>query len=127
MTSIQLKEVLDKAAYLKLWIKEVETYAEKRLNEGLKIEGWGLKAKRAQRVWKDASEVKESLWGEMYLTTSELISPAQAEKVLRSNKLDGEAIEKFLKANVVAISSGTTLAQHDDYAERDLESLFGEL
>lgn len=57
----------------------------------------------------------------------EVATPAQAEKILKDH-FSKKEIEEFLKANVVSISSGTTLAKtEDDYAERDLESLFGEL
>lgn len=96
------------------------------MNEGLKIEGWGLRPKRAQRVWKNIFEVMNTRMGKVLLST-ELVSPAQAEKILKQ-RYKPELIEEFFKANVVSVSSGMTLAQTtDDYAERDLESLFGEL
>ena len=92
----------------------------------MRIKGWALKPKRAQRVWKDVESVRFSSMGRPLLKV-EVATPAQAEKILKDH-FSKKEIEEFLKANVVSISSGTTLAKtEEDYAERDLESLFGEL
>lgn len=92
----------------------------------MRIKGWALKPKRAQRVWKDVDSVRFSSMGRPLLKV-EVATPAQAEKILK-DRFSKKEIEEFLKANVVSVSSGTTLAKtEEDYAERDLESLFGEL
>lgn len=120
LTSDQLKAFLDKAAYLKLWVKEVESYAEQRLNEGHKIKGWGLTPKRGSRVWVNQDKVMDLSIGKR-LTEWTLVSPAEAEKRLKEAGFKTEAIEKFLKDNVVTVSSGTKLSQTNN--EYDFDQL----
>ena len=122
LTSDQLKTILDRSAYLLLWVKDVRAYAEKILNEGGQIEGWGLKTKRASRVWVNQNKVLKSLWGED-LVSQELVSPAQAEKILKGLNYDADAIKDFMKENVVHVSSGTTLSQTDSQNNFDFTEL----
>jgi hypothetical protein len=69
-------------------------------------------AKRATRKWTDEEEATMRLLSygllEEEITKVELISPAQAEKVLKRSKL---ALPDDL---VTAVSSGSTLAPEDD-------------
>jgi len=121
-----ISNYLNKAAYLKLWIKDVEAYAEKRLKEGAKIPGYRLREKKAQRKWKNADEVLNSRIG-VALLQSDLASPAKAEKILRdSMDFSEETIQLFMKNNVVSVSSGLTLAPDEtgeDFLDEDFTPL----
>lgn len=115
-----ISELLEKSQYLKLWIKDIEAYAEARLREGAKIPGFRLREKKAQKKWVNAEAVSKSRIG-ISLMQYELCSPAQAEKLLK-NSLDfsKETIESFMKQNVVLVSSGLTIAK-DETGEDFLE------
>jgi hypothetical protein len=106
----QLKTILDKAEYLELWIDEVKRYAESVLKDGGKILGWELAPTRPQRVWQDPAFIKDNY---PELTVTELMSPAQAEKVLKKKDFDTKT---FLKDNVAHVSSGVKLSKTEiDY------------
>jgi Protein of unknown function (DUF2800) len=68
--------------------------------------------KRATRQWINQDEAKAALsrlgLDETELTETKLVSPAQAEKVLKKRKLE------LPDELVVAVSSGTTLAPEND-------------
>lgn len=121
LTSDQLRTILKSASYLKLWIKEVETYAEQRLRAGVVIPGFTLEPKRPQRQWKDETHVALE-FGDF--VTETLMSPAQAEAEMKRLGWDSERIEKFINDNVVAVSSGTKLSQTtNDFDDRGLDDL----
>ena len=84
---------------------------ELALEQGIEVPGCKLVAKRATRKWKSAEDASIAL--SEYLTEDELysrdlVSPAQAEKLLKTLKitLPEELVEK--------VSSGHTLALEDD-------------
>ena len=104
LSASQLKAVLDRAEYIELWIDEVKKYAEERVRNGDTIPGWGLVPKRAMRQWVDESKILNSDAGQL-ITVKNLLSPAQAEKVLKK-VMGAEGLERFMKSNVVAVSSG---------------------
>lgn len=127
LTSSQLKTILDRSAYIKLWIKEVEKHAEDMIKSGKKIEGWGLVPTRAQKTWRDLNDKNfvsyisfmESV-EEISFRTNEIVSPAQAEKILKRH-VDKDVVERFMNDFVVAVSSGEKLSQiNNDY---DLDGL----
>lgn len=121
LTSDQLRMILKSSSYLKLWIKEVEQYAEQRLNAGVQIPGWTLEPKRPQRQWKNPDHVRLE-FGDF--VREELMSPAQAEEEMKRLGWDAERIEKILNDNVVAVSSGTKLSQTtNDFDDRGLDDL----
>ena len=73
------------------------------------VPGYKLVAKRATRQWVDEAKAKDALSSmgvEPY--RQELLSPAQAEKVLKKSKL---ALPDDL---VVSVSSGSTIAPESD-------------
>lgn len=124
LTSDQLKTILDRSAYLELWIKEVKTYAEQQIRSGMKIQGWGLEPKRPQRVWANPEKIKKK---HPQLLVQELLTPTQAEKVLKGS-LNKSELEKFFKDNVVTVSSGDKLSSTtNDYGDTGLDDLFTEL
>lgn len=94
------------------WIKELRELAFTMLEEGVPVPGYKLVAKRATRQWVDPAKAEETLRGlgigEDELYKRDLVSPAQAEKVLKKSKL---ALPDDL---VAAVSSGSTLAPESD-------------
>jgi tRNA A37 threonylcarbamoyladenosine synthetase subunit TsaC/SUA5/YrdC len=99
------------ADVLEDWIKDVRALAHQMLEQGLPVPGFKLVPKRATRQWVDEDFAKQTLAMRLppeELMVSKLISPAQAEKLLKKQKLElpGEL--------VVAISSGNTMAPESD-------------
>lgn len=100
---------LKQADMVEDWIKSLRELAFTMLENDRPVPGYKLVAKRAVRQWADEQQAEQAL-----LTMGvephkqELISPAQAEKLLKKSKL---ALPDDL---VVAVSSGSTLAPEDD-------------
>ena len=76
------------------------------------VPGYKLVAKRAIRQWVDESKAEAALLNAgltpAQFFKQEIISPAQAEKLLKKSK---QALPDEI---VVAVSSGSTLAPEDD-------------
>ena len=100
------------ADQLEGWIKEVRALAMQTLEAGLPVPGYKLVPKRAMRQWMDEGKALDAMCDlgldVKELTETKLLSPAQAEKVLKKHKLALPA------DHVVAVSSGNTLASEDD-------------
>lgn len=122
LTSDQLRTLLDQTAYLKLWIKEVETYAENRLKSGNRIEGWALEPTRPTRKWKDhvnfrqgkTKTVKHYLAVKAYevdFLVTEQKSVAEVEKEMKKRKVPSDLIDKFLLDNTHLVSGGVKLSR----------------
>jgi len=108
----QIAEYLKKADMLEQWIADVRGLAHQVLDAGKPVPGFKLVAKRAIRSWSDEDQALVAMMNEGIpeeeLTTVKVISPAQAEKVLKKHG-------KQLPANqVVAVSSGSTLVEESD-------------
>jgi Protein of unknown function (DUF2800) len=103
---------LKMADQLESWIKEVRALAMQMLEAGLPVPGYKLVPKRAMRQWMDEGKALDAMCDlgldVKELTETKLLSPAQAEKVLKKHKLALPA------DHVVAVSSGNTLASEDD-------------
>jgi len=103
---------LKMADQLESWIKEVRALAMQTLEAGLPVPGYKLVPKRALRQWMDEGKALDAMCDlgldVKELTETKLLSPAQAEKVLKKYKLALPA------DHVVAVSSGNTLAPEDD-------------
>lgn len=120
LTSDQVKAILDRSAYLELWIKEVKKYAEEQIRAGKKIAGWGLVPTKPQRKW-----VEPIMIGLGYpeLVKQEIVSPAEAEKILKK-KWDKKTVENFFEEHVVTVSSGEKLqTTNNDYEADGLDDL----
>ena len=91
---------------------QVEALAFELLEQGLDVPGYKLVPKRALRKWTDEGKAKTALLAlglnEPDVTETKLLSPAQAEKVLKKHKL---ALPEDV---VVAVSSGSTIAPESD-------------
>jgi len=118
---IQLKEVdvdmlgkyLKNADLLEDWIKDLRGLAMQRLEKNLPVPGYKLVPKQSRRQWSDEKKALQALHDmgvprAELLTPEELLSPAQAEKVLKKRKM---ALPDEL---VVSVSSGTTMAPESD-------------
>ena len=96
---------------LEQWITDLRALAHQMLENDKLVPGWKLVNKRATRQWANedtAGEVLSRVLLRDELYVPKMISPAQAEKVLK--KL-GQQLPDDL---VVAVSSGSTLAREDD-------------
>jgi hypothetical protein len=94
------------------WVKEVRALAMQTLEAGIPVPGYKLVPKRAMRQWMDEGKALDAMCDlgldVKELTETKLLSPAQAEKVLKKHKL------ALPDDHVVAVSSGNTLASEDD-------------
>jgi hypothetical protein len=96
---------------LEQWITDLRALAHCMLDAGVQVPGWKLVNKRATRQWANedvADDVLRHLMPVAELYVSKMVSPAQAEKVLK--KLDTKLPDDL----VIAVSSGSTLAREDD-------------
>jgi len=96
---------------LEQWITDLRALAHQILETDKPVPGWKLVNKRATRQWANedvADDVLSKVIPQNELYVAKMISPAQAEKVLK--KL-GQQLPDDL---VVAVSSGSTLAREDD-------------
>jgi len=108
----QIADYLKKADMLEQWIADVRGLAHQVLDAGKPVPGFKLVAKRAIRSWADEDQALVDMMNDGVpaheLLVNKLISPAQAEKVLKKHG-------KQLPANqVVAVSSGSTLVEESD-------------
>jgi hypothetical protein len=105
-------EMLGKADLLEQWIADLRALAFQMLEQGGVVPGYKLVPKRATRQWVDPEKARAALedagLDQTELMETKLVSPAQAEKVLKKRKI---AMPADL---IVAISSGNTLATEDD-------------
>jgi hypothetical protein len=108
----QIAEYLKKTDMLEQWIADVRGLAHQVLEAGKPVPGFKLVAKRAIRQWADEDQALVTMLNEGIpedeLTSVKVISPAQAEKVLKKHG-------KQLPADqIVAVSSGSTLVEESD-------------
>ena len=107
-----LGKYLKNADLLEDWIKDLRALAFGMLEKGVAVPGVKIVQKQARRQWVDEGKAAEAMLSmnvpRSDIYKEDLISPAQAEKVLKKSKL---ALPDDL---VVAVSSGTTLAPEDD-------------
>jgi len=100
--------LLKQADLVENWITDLRALAFTMLENDAKIDGYKLVAKRGARQWVDEEKAAQFLGEDFVVTTTALLSPAQAEKLLKKRKLE-------LPADlVVSVSSGSTLAPEDD-------------
>ena len=108
----QISDYLNKADMLEQWVTDLRALTHTMLDAGAVVPGWKLVAKRATRQWVDEDQALVAMMNEGIpeeeLMVSKVISPAQAEKVLKKHG-------KPLPADqVVAVSSGSTLVPESD-------------
>ena len=100
---------LGNADLLEDWIKDLRALAMTMMENGAKVPGYKLVAKRSVRKWLDEGKANKAL-AAMGIDPmkQELVSPAQAEKLLKPSK---QALPDDL---VASVSSGTTFAPESD-------------
>jgi hypothetical protein len=100
---------LGNADLLEDWIKDLRALAMTMMEGGAKVPGYKLVAKRSVRKWLDEGKANKAL-AAMGIdpVKLELVSPAQAEKLLKPSK---QALPDDL---VASVSSGTTFAPESD-------------
>jgi hypothetical protein len=97
------------AVLLQGWIDDLNALVQTKIQKGYKIPGWKLVAKRGTRKWVDEKEAARSLTAlGIEPTTVGVVSPAQAEKLLKVKK------QNLPEGLVVSVSSGDTLAPESD-------------
>jgi hypothetical protein len=87
LTLDELTTVLQHASTLKDWLDSVRDHVIEQLSVGIEVPGWKLVPKRATRKWTSEDEAKQilvNLLGEEDAYTRKLLSPAQAEKALKT-------------------------------------------
>ena len=100
---------LGNADLLEDWIKDLRALAMTMMEAGAKVPGYKLVAKRSVRKWLDESKAADALVAlGVDPMKQELVSPAQAEKLLKPSK---QALPDDL---VASVSSGTTFAPESD-------------
>ena len=90
LTDKELKVILDNAKLIKSWLDAVESHVFDTLNRGQAFDGYKLVEGRSSRTWQDEKKAIEALkekLDESQLYTQKLISPAQAEKLLKKDKV----------------------------------------
>ena len=109
LTEEQISVLLTKFDMVEDYIKAVRDHALKRMGKGAVIQGWQLAPKRALRSWTSEEEARKQL---LFLgltpdqiTKTELITPAQAEKLLP------KGLKESIEPLTSRISSGLTLAR----------------
>lgn len=100
---------LDRADAIESFIKELRALAHTMLENGKALPGYKLVQKRAVRRWADEGQASTFLADTgVDAYEQKLISPAQAEKLLKKHKIE-------LPVELVsAVSSGTTLVPASD-------------
>jgi hypothetical protein len=100
---------LGNADLLEDWIKDLRALAMTMMEGGAKVPGYKLVAKRSVRKWLDEGKATQALTAlGIDPVKLELVSPAQAEKLLKPSK---QALPDDL---VASVSSGTTFAPESD-------------
>lgn len=105
----QIGRWMDVAQNLEDWASDVRKLTQKALEAGVPVPGWKLVNKRAQRSWADEKAAHAALQAlAPDVSFTELVSPAQAEKALKAQKI------KLPDGLTVAVSSGLTIAEEGD-------------
>ena len=125
LTPNELGFLVGQAEELEDFISSVKSLAREELEKGREVTGYKLVKKRATRSWADENRVVERL--SVYLSKDQLfdnklISPAKAEKAIKSAKADVE-----VKDLIVSRSSGTTMTTLDDEREAVVPKPGGDL
>ena len=106
----QIAMQLEQADRLEDYIKDLRALAFQMLENERSVPGYKLVAKQARRQWVDETKAKDFLLKSLVEPYKELevISPAQAEKLLKKIKVE------LPSDLVVSVSSGSTLAPDSD-------------
>jgi hypothetical protein len=112
LTHAQLSKALVACDTLEVYIEAIRKRAFQLAQDGEQVPGFKLVQKRTTRKWANPKRVERILvkhFGDKVLSTPELLSPAQVEKLIK-----GKEMKKFLEKETVSISSGVTLVNEND-------------
>lgn len=117
LTREELGDALAKFHFIEEWMAAARAHAIGLLNKGEEIPGFKMVPKRAMRKWKDSDdEIIEQLQKlglpEEDLYTKKLVSPAQAEKVIKA--LFPAGARPTVEELVTRVSSGSNLVPVED-------------
>ena len=112
LTATDLAQVLEAAPRIKEWLLAVEEHARLSLEQGKPVPGHKLVAKRTQRRWRDEKALVEHCLklGIDPTAPSKIASPAQLEKLLKTQKADVKHLAPFIERRV----PGFTVAPETD-------------
>jgi hypothetical protein len=116
MTPEVLGKVMDAIPKIKFWIGQVEEFAFDELKHGREVPGYKLVAKKGTRKWNDPKlALREAMkaFGPLALTTPELLSPAQLEKI-KTPAMPAKKVKSWVEKRCETQSSGVTLAPLSD-------------
>lgn len=102
-------ELLEKIGMFSKWADDVATFAFLQMQRGVEIPGRKLVKKKSNRVWVEDADV-ESVLGDAAFT-KKLVSPAQAEKIIKKN---GGSPEAELEGLWEKPDTGLTMALESD-------------
>jgi hypothetical protein len=105
LSDLEISTWLEQGELVEAFYEELRKYATKRLEDGAAVPGWNLVPKRAVRKWKADVNVEYLPIRTELLYTSNLITPAQAEKLLSKDT------RHMLDDLTEKVSSGLTLAK----------------
>jgi hypothetical protein len=109
-----LGEILKGASFVEDWIKAIRAYVADLLGKGTDVPGWKLVRGRANRRWTDEERAVEYLarkgFGIDQRYTRKVVSPAQAEKLLKGAGAKTNFIQRFIEQPV----GSPNLAPADD-------------
>jgi HD superfamily phosphodiesterase len=106
-----LAKYLEQADLVEQWVSDLRALAFDLLEKDMPVPGYKLVAKRGTRQWVDENKVESELKSFIesdLMYTKKIISPAQAEKILKKAKLE------LPEGLTVSVSSGSTLARDSD-------------
>lgn len=103
-----LNNILKAGKKLTTWIEAVEQYAYQTLQRGETVPGWKLVNKRGTRKWMDEHAVAQEAKDNPKAFKTELLSPAQMEKVMPKD---------WVSQRCHAVVSGQTLVEESDPRE----------
>lgn len=110
----RMSELLPYADDMIAWGENIKKLAHELLEQGATIPGYKLVSKRPNRSWRDEEKTVRYM-AKIGLPAADryvkrLVSPAQAEKLLKANKLPDTLPDHLVEK----VSSGTTLAPESD-------------
>jgi len=110
----RLTKILEFGRLFEDWIGAVREVAFVLANSGVKIPGYKLVAKKANRVWGSVAqaeaELKKIIGPDAFIKSEpKFVSPAQAEKIFKAKKLDFSMLPEITKPD-----NGTVLTFEDD-------------
>jgi hypothetical protein len=110
LDKVMIGKYLANAEILEGWISDLRALAMQSMENGQPVPGWKLVAKRGLRKWVDEVAARNALEqaGVNPFKPEEIVSPAQAEKLLKKEK------KELPEGLAVSVSSGNTFAPESD-------------